>query len=551
MLRKEGGERPMGVVEDLARARDAYERREWLTVYDALSELDRAALDPDDFARLSMTAFLLGRTNDGIQSMQRAYQAHHEAGEPVAAARCAGWLAMMLFSSGETAVANGWVGRCQRLLDEIEEDVVERGYLLIHLMFRDVLAGRFEAAFAIAGQIIEYAHRFDDPSLLAEGLMAQGRMLLYAGQVPRGLALLDEAMIGVTAGTVSPLIAGEVYCSLVEACREVSDYGRAAEWTSALAAWIDAQPGLVRFTGQCAVHRGQLLRIRGEYGLAIEEFETATTRYLDAGTPAQAGIAMDECGAVFAILGDFEAAEACYQRAASFGHEPQPGLTLLWLARGRSAAALAAVRRLLAEPRDPVHRSQILPAAAEVLAAVGESVEATAAAEELVRIAEAFGCSALHALATAALGHARLASDDAAAAIASLRQAIQAWQRLDAPYEVARCQLLMGRALRSLGDEESATGELLAARRTFGRLGAAPAEREAARLLTRGQPWGLTEREVEVLRLVASGRSNPEIASALILSEKTVARHLSNIFTKLNVGTRTAAAAFAYEHHLL
>ena len=306
-------------------------------------------------------AFLLGRKNDCVQAMQRGYQVYLDRGETLRAVRCAFWLGMVLLTSGEPAVGGGWVARCRRLLDEVEGDVVERGYVLILVMFSHIFGGDPHQAYVLAQEVTDYGRRFGDADLIANGLNAQGRMLIYTGHVPEGLALLDEAMVGISTGDVSPIVAGEIYCSLIEACQEVSDYGRAAEWTSALTAWVDAQPGLVTFTGQCAVHRGQIMRIRGAFAAAIEEFRLATERYDAAGSPAPAGLAMSECGDVLRIVGDLGAAEAAYDRAVGFGFEPQPGLALLWLARGRPEAAVAAVRRLLAEPGDPVGRSRLLP----------------------------------------------------------------------------------------------------------------------------------------------------------------------------------------------
>ena len=534
------------MVDDLAKARAAFEHRRWVAAYESLSEV---ATDPDDFVRLGTAAYLVGRKNDCVQAMQRAYQGHIDAGDTLAAVRCGYWLAMVLLTSGEPAIGGGWVSRCQRLLDEVDGDVVERGYLLVHQMMRHIFGGEFEQAQAVALAVTDYGRRFHEPDLIANGLNAQGRLLCYAGRVPEGLAMLDEAMIGIATGEVSPIVAGEVYCSLIEACQEVSDYGRAAEWTSALTAWIDTQPGLVLYTGQCAVHRGQLLRVQGCYAEAVEEFDRAVVRYVEAETPAPAGLAMAESGDVLRIRGEFAAAQAAYDRAGGYGHEPQPGQALLWLATGRAAAALAAARRLLAEPRDPAHRSQLLPGVIEVLLGAGAPAEAATVSVELASIAESFGCPALRAMAHYARGGVQLDTDPSAA-LADLRISAREWQRLGAPYEVARCRLLIGKALRALGDDESATTELTAARQVFGDLGATPAEQATARLLTATVPGGLTEREVEVLRLVAAGRGNAEIAATLVLSEKTVARHLSNIFTKLDVSSRTAAAKFAFENRL-
>jgi DNA-binding CsgD family transcriptional regulator len=541
----------MSVIDDLARAREAFERREWIAAYTTLADLDEGELEAADFDRLATSAFLLGHRNDCVQALQRGYRTALDKGDVLGAARSAGWLATVLITGGEQAVGNGWIGRCQRLLDAVEDDVVERGYLTIHLMYRHIFAGEHAEALALAVQVTDYGVRFQDADLLSMGLMAQGRLTVYAGRVTEGLALLDEAMVGVLAGEVSPIFAGDIYCSFIEACQEVSDFERAAQWTSALTAWVDEQPGLVPFTGQCAVHRGQILRVHGELAPALEELDHAVERYLAAGTPDPAGLALKERGDILLIRGDLEGARSAYERANAFGLDPQPGLAMLWLAAGRTEAGLTAIRRLLADPRDPVHRSQLLPRAIDALVATGNPEEAAPLAAELAGIATAFGGAALAAWAAFADGAVRLASGDPAAALRRGREALKTWQSQGAPYEVARCRLLVGQALLALGDPESATVELAAARQGFAEIGAVRAEREVASLLSPSRPGGLTEREVEVLRLVASGRTNPEIAAALFLSEKTVARHLSNIFTKVHVSSRTAAAAYAYEHQLV
>jgi len=540
----------MGVIEDLARAREAYERRAWVTAYDALSAADENLTAPD-FERLANAALLVGRRNDFVQAMQRAYQAHLAAGDRAAAARAAAALAMDLFVGGELAIAQGWTNRCRRVLDELGVDVVEVGYHRMLLLFQGLFTGQWDGLVELAAEITDYGRRFDDPDLIANGLNAQGRMLIYTGRVREGLALLDESMIAVSLGEVSPVFAGHIYCSLVEACQELSDYERAAEWTSALTQWVDAQPDLVMFTGQCAVHRGQIMKVRGAYDDSVEEFAHAVERYLAAGNPAPAGLATAEWADVHRIRGDHEQAERTYDRAVELGYEAQPGLSVLWLARGRVDAAAATIRRLLAEPRNPVERARLLPAAVEILVAAGDLDAAGTVADELAATAVDFGFRALHALSCHASGSVLLARDDAAAAVPQLRDAVREWQSLEAPYAAARSRELVGLALRALGDEDSASPELGAARAAFEGLGARPDAQRLSRLTRPSLPGGLTEREVEVLRLVATGRSNPEIAATLVLSEKTVARHLSNIFGKLEVTTRTAAAAYAFEHGLL
>ncbi len=555
----------MGVVDDLLRARAAYDRRDWLAAYDGLSEAGTVELSAEDFSRLATAAYLVGRRNDCVQALQRAYQAHVDAGAVLAAVRAAFWLAMVLLTSGEAAVGGGWVGRAQRLLSDVDDDVVERGYVLFHVVFRQIMAGDLAEASELADQIIDYGRRFAEPDLVAMGLNCQGQIMLYSGRVPGGFALLDEAMVAVAAGEVSTIIAGNIYCSMIEACQEIADFDRAARWTSALTVWCDEQPGLVPFTGQCAVHRGQIMRAHGAFDEALTEFDLAVSRYRDDDTLAAAGLAMAERGDVLRLRGDLAGAAAAYEAAVAFGYEPQPGLALLWLAQGRTTAAVAAVRRLLGEAGNAVRRSRLLPATVEVLlaashadtaaghteSAAGHAEAAAEHAEELRSIAASFACPPVQARADHACAAVALAAGDPSAALALLRREHGVWERLGARYDTARCRVLLGRALRALGDDDSAMTELSAARRAFAELGARPAEHEAAALIRPTLPRGLTEREVEVLRLVAAGKTNPEIAARLVLSEKTVGRHLSNIFAKIDVATRTAAAAFAYENQLV
>ncbi len=542
----------MGVIEDLHRARRAYERREWVAAFRALSDLDDTELEAQDFAALATTAYLLGRHNDCVQALQRAHQASLGAGDRPAAVRAAYGLVVTLWQAGELAVGNGWLARAARILDELEDDVVERGYLCDLEMMAHIHDGEFADAFPLAPIITGYGRRFDEPDLIALGRHAEGRLMLSSGRVADGLQRMDEALVGVMAGEVTPVTAGRVYCSTIEACQEVSDFGRAGEWTHALITWCDAQPGLVAYTGQCATHRGQLLRLHGAYADAMEELDRAVERYLAIGGDPALGLAHYERGEVHRLRGEHDAAESAYNSAAEHGHPAQPGRALLWLARDRRDAASAAVHRLLAERQDPVHRSQVLAAAVEILVAGGDTDAAASLSEELCGIAETFGCNALQAAGDYAAAVVELAQGAAEPALRAARRAVETWTQLSAPYEVARSRILVGRALRLLGDEESAIVDLTAAGSALAELGAGPAEQEAAALLgEKNAPGGLSPRELEVLRLVAAGNSNPAIAGQLVLSEKTVARHLSNIFSKLDVGSRTAAAAFAHENHLV
>jgi ATP/maltotriose-dependent transcriptional regulator MalT len=536
-------------VDVLQQARDAYERRDWVLALDRLR--GAGDLAPEDSMALATSAYLLGNVDEAVRALQAGYQDRIRNGDSLGAARFASWLGLLLNARGESAVGGGWVARAQRLLESETEDVVERGYLLAHEFFQQLGRGDLARAAETAARVVETGRRFNEHDLIAQGLMMQGRMMIYAGRVPEGLALLDEAMVGLAAGEVSPIIAGMAYCSLIEACQELSDFSRAASWTSALTRWCDTQPGLVPYTGQCALHRGQIMRLRGAYDEALAEFAQAQRRYVKEGTVAPAGMALTEQGDVLRIRGKLDEAEAAYRQAAELGHEPQPGLALSWLARGRTSAAITAIHRLLAEAHDPVHRSWMLPAAVEVLVSARLLDEARQHSDELTGIASAFGNSALRAMAAYAAANVELASGGLEDALSHARDSCRLWSGVGAPYETARARVLVARALRELGDEDSATTEFAAARRAFAEVGAAPAATEVDRLLGRARPAGLTERELEVLKLVAEGRSNPDIARVLVLSHKTVERHLSNIFTKLDVPSRTAAAAYAHEHGLM
>jgi ATP/maltotriose-dependent transcriptional regulator MalT len=535
-------------VDELLEAREAYERRDWAVALDRLR--GRGPLGSDDTFALATSAYLLGNVDEAVRALQAGYQDRIRNGDSLGAARFASWLGLLLNVRGEFAVGGGWVARAQRLLETETEDVVERGYLLAHEMFQHLYRGDFDKAAETAVRVVETGRRFSEHDLVAQGLMMQGRVMIYAGRVRDGLALLDEAMVGLTAGEVSPIIAGMAYCSLIEACQELSDFSRAVSWTSALTRWCEAQPGLVPYTGQCALHQGQIMRLRGAYDEALAEFALAQRRYEKEGTTAPAGMALTEQGDVLRIRGKLDEAEAAYRQAAEFGHEPQPGLALSWLARGRTSAAISAIHRLLAEAWSPVQRSRLLPAAVEILVAAQRLDEARAHSGQLSEIASAFGNSALRAMAAYAAGAVELAAGETEDALGHGRESCRLWSDIGSPYEASRARVLVARALRELGDEDSATAELAVARHGFADVGAAPGVHQVDKVLGRGRPGGLTEREIEVLRLVAEGRSNPDIARALVLSHKTVERHLSNIFTKLDVPSRTAAAAYAHEHGL-
>jgi DNA-binding CsgD family transcriptional regulator len=394
--------------------------------------------------------------------------------------------------------------------------------------------------------------RFNDADLLTMSHLGQGMCLVMQGKGPAGIAVLDEVMVAVTSGEVSPMYVGIAYCTVIAGCWELFDLRRAREWTAALSRWCDSQPDLVPYRGNCLVHRCELMQLEGAWTDAMEAARQACDQLSAPVRWDTLGSAYYQRGELHRLRGEFAEAEESYRKASESGHQPEPGIALLRLAQGRTDVAAAVLRRALDETEEPSARARLLPAYVEIMIASGDVVSARAAADELGQIAEFLDAAYLRAVAASAVGAVLFAEGDARSALPKLRRAGSAWRGLDAPYEVARVQVLIGLACSALGDPE--TMELEGARKVFEQLGAKPDIERLDVLLKRtyGQtPAGLTVREVEVLRLVASGKTNRAIARELGLSEKTVARHVHNSLTKIGAPSRAAATAYAYENGLI
>jgi DNA-binding NarL/FixJ family response regulator len=544
---------PARAAGQLERGRRLYAASAWLEAYETLQRADEGApLGAEDLELLATSAYMLGRDDEWMRNLDRSYHLYVDAAERQRAARCAIWVGITLALRGEVGGASGWLGRAQRLLERDGRDCAERGYLLLPVVFEHEAAGDFAAAAATAAEAVEIGQGFGDADLVALAAQGQGYMLIKHGQVKEGLGLLDEAMVAVTTGELSPIPTGLVYCGVIMACQEVYEVRRAGEWTAALTRWCEQQPDVVAFTGRCLVHRAEIMQLRGAWADALAEARRAGRRFEETLNPT-AGLALYRQGELLRLQGEFEAAEEAYRGASRCGWEPQPGLAQLRLAQGRADVAAAAISRAAGEVSEPLKRAGLLTAYVEIMLAVGEQEKAGEACHELVEIAGSYESDMLAAMVEQARGAVDLANGDALTALASLRHALQQWLDLGAPYEAARVRVLVGLACRALGDDDTAAMELEAAQGVFAELGAAP---DVARVDALGSAasvdvHGLTPRELQVLRLVAAGTTNKAIAAELVLSERTVDRHVSNILTKLRVPTRAAATAFAYEHKLL
>lgn len=538
----------------LERGRAAYAELSWTTAYSSLTQADEVEpLDVDDLWRLATAAYMLGRDDEYVRHVKRVHHTHMDRGQPLDAVRSAFWIGLNLAMRGHTGRATGWFRRAERLLDQGSPDSVERGYLLVPTLLQQMEAGTFEQARATAAAAVEIGQRFEDHDLFAIAVHEEGHALLELGHVEEGLTLLDEAMVAVTEGDLSPIVTGIVYCSVIGYCQEFGVFHRSQEWTSALSSWCEQQPDLLAFTGVCYVHRAEILELRGAWSEALEEARRAGQRFELVHDRVSAGHARYREGEVHRLRGAYEAAEEAYRDAISLGWQPQPGFALLQLATGDQQAALAAIRRCVAESDPGRSRAQLLAAHVEIALAADEVDEATQACDELEVIGTTYDATMLGTLARHARGAVELARDRPAAALASLRAAAQEWLELEAEHEAARAHMLTGEACRRLADDGSAALHFDAARHTLTELGAAPDIARLDELEGRRATDDsiLSPRELEVLRLVAAGETNRSIAEVLVVSERTVERHVSNIFTKIGVSSRSAATAYAYEHALV
>ncbi|HEV3364828.1 MAG TPA: response regulator transcription factor [Acidimicrobiia bacterium] len=505
-----------------------------------------------DFEGAAVVAYLGGRDAESIDAWQKAYAECVRLGQHDRGARCAFWLGFVLFLRGDMAQGSGWLARAERLVEAAGGECAAQGFLLIP-PFLHALGSDPATAGRLAGEMLEIARRCGDRDLMAFGLLSSGEAALAQADLGRGMKLLDEVMVSVTTGEVSPIPSGIIYCAVIEACMNVFDLRRAAEWTEALQAWCGPEPDRVPFRGQCLVHRSQVLQAHGEWSEAVTEAERAR-RHLSAPVHPALGLALYQQGELHRLRGEFAEAETAYRAASEQGREPVPGFALLRLAEGRVEAAVAAVRSMAEGSGPHPSRAAILAAAVEVLLAADDIAAARSASEELAQIAVAVDVPLLQAMAGYAAGAVHLAEGAPQAALARLRPACKEWRELAMPYDAARSRVLIGLACRALGDDDNAELELDAARGTFERIGAQPDLARVVKLTERAEqrsPAALTSRECEVLRLVATGRTNRQIAAELVVSEHTVARHLQNIFTKLGLSSRAAATAYAYEHGLV
>ena len=534
----------------LTDAREAIQRHDWQAASDACEAVSDTGRELSaELADLhAEAAWWLGRLEDCIEARERAYLLYDEAGDALSAGRSAVRLWEHHSMRGHPSIAGGWLRRARRALRD-EPDCVEVGALLLREAETAHGEGDLALASELATRVVELSRSLRSPDLEAEGLQTIGRILIDGGEVTEGLGHIDEAMLFAVEGRLGPYSTGKVYCSLISACEQLGDLDRAAEWTEATMKWAQKHPFAI-FPGICRVHRAVVLKRRGSLADAEREAKLACEELIGSHLVNSAS-AYAEVGDICRRLGELERAEAAFERAQELCGRPCGGLALLRLAQGRVDAALSVINECIRErAASRLTRAELLPVLVHVAVAAGDHPTATDALAELAEIAADFDTPMLQASLVATRGRLELARGETARACGTLQDAADRWQALDVPYEVATARTLLGQALRETGDEKGAEASFEVAAKLFGRIGARlDADQAAGAELP--PPAGLTAREVEVLRLIASGMTNNEIAAELFLSVKTVSRHLSNIFTKVGVTSRTAATAFAFEQGLV
>ena len=536
----------------LERGLEAFARQRWREAFDALTAADaETELAPDLIAQLATAALLVG-DESGIDTATRAHEAFLRAGDEAGAARSAVWIAMYLMDAGEAARSGGWVARARRIVEAGGAAEAVGGLVLIPQGLGALYGGESTAAIEMFSRALALGERFDDHDTIALARMGLGQAMITLGDSDAGFTLFDEVMVAVTAGELSPVPSGIAYCEVIGTCQAAFDFGRAREWTIALDRWCSAQPDMVTFSGQCQVYRAALYRLHGGWQDAFDAATSALARARRGDRDAFFG-AWYEQGEIQRLRGDADAAEESYRRASEAGYPPQPGLALLRLAQGRSRSAQSLLREAMANV-DAVRRRRMLPALVEIELALHDVAAARQAVDELISTTPSAPKPMLQAVIAESAGAVLLAERAAPESLEQLRRAWALWHELDIPYEAARCRMLVAQALRALGDETSASMEFDAARTALAELGAATdlLRLDAlARAISNTSFGPLTAREVEVVRLVAAGTTNRAIANELYLSEKTVAHHLSNVFTKLGLASRSALTAYAYQHGLV
>jgi DNA-binding NarL/FixJ family response regulator len=527
----------------LLAARTAYVRRDWHASYEAFVRAgEDAPLGTDDLDALAVAAWRLGRGKESVRVAERVF-AQLARTDPASAAMKAVELGLAWLTRGDLNISQGWMSRARRLLDGAPEGPTH-GYLAYLDASVAVFTEDSEALGVRVKKLREMCGRIDVPAVTALGLVVEALAAISEARIVEAYGLMDEALLPVLADQVPLEWAGDIYCTVLHYCHRLADLPRMGAWTQSMERWCEDFAASVTYGGVCDVHRLQLLTATDDYRL-LEDRLVAASRALEEVNPWAAGEGFYELGEVRRLRGDADGAFAAFARARALGIEPQPGEALLRCRQGDSQTAWTDLRVALAG-EDRLGRMRLLRGAVEVALARDCLDEAEGHCRELEAGAEAFGTPGFRAWAVHARGAILVQRSQPADALDALQSALREYRTQKSRYETAEVYEWMAIAHKALGDDELAAADAATAEGIYGQLGVEP-----ARVCGPTSPGGLTKREIEILARIAGGATNRQVAQQLFISEKTVGRHLANIYAKLGVSSRTAAVTWAYANNVL
>jgi DNA-binding CsgD family transcriptional regulator len=501
-----------------------------------------ADLPVGDLRLFAEAAWWLGLGEESMAVGELVYQ-HLDAQQADGSAMQALELALEWATRGDLTLANAWLGRARRLLADRPESSAH-GYLqYVDASIEMDVYGEPGPAEQTAANLDSLARAHGDPALSCFARVLEGLARVRSGRTAEGFAALDEAMLEVVAGRLRPKWAGDIYCTVIHLSHQLADWGRMRAWTDALDRWARPLSQTFMYAAVTRVHQLQLVAAEGGWS-QVEKEVAGPSEALVGSHGWTAGAGFYELGEVRRLRGDADGAAAAFAQARALGVEPQPGEALLAYAAGRAPQAATALRAALAG-QGRLERARALLPAVEVGLAAGDDDLARSAAEELAGTAAVYGTAGL--LAWAVHAGALLALDGGRweEAVAGLEAALRGYREQRLRHATAQVHEHLAIARRGLDQAAAAAADEATALAIYRQLGASP---DLARLTATTRPGGLTPREEEILAQVVSGASNHQVAERLVISDKTVSRHLANIFAKLGVGSRTAAAAWAHEH---
>jgi DNA-binding CsgD family transcriptional regulator len=484
--------------------------------------------------------------------MERAYAAHREDSDTRAAAACALWLAREFKAAyGHDAVSGGWLARAEGLLREAG-DVPEQGWLALSRAEREDAPQDMHRYAEVA---LEVARRLADADLEAAALIRDGYANVASGSVEAGLTKVDEALAAATGGEVRGLeTIGDVVCVGIAACELAADWQRIEQWGKAVEGWIASHDD-VAVLGFCYACCAEMF-------IASGQWEMADGMLAEGLNAMQAANLQARCVHPAAKLAELRVAQGRLEEAgrllAGFEELPESthALASLYLASGEIAMGAAILhRRLNAIGDDNVLAAPFLSLLVEVQLAQADIAGAAVTAGRLEAVAKASSLPRIEALALFARGRVAAAEHDPEAS-GILGSAMSAFAVQHLPLDAARARFELARVVGA-DQPQVAFGEARTALAEFERLGA-PREADAAAAFLRERGVGgrtgpkgleqLSRREREVLALLEQGLTNAEIAARLYISTKTAGNHVSNVLSKLNLRSRTEAAAYAVRY---